>query len=286
MAEVARAYPQVVGQHTSPLRLIPPADLIRPPTPREWMVEQCFPKAQVAMVSGDGGIGKSLLMQQLLTCAVLGLPWLGLRTTPGRALFLSCEDDQKEIHKRQWDICRSLGRTPEDCFEAGLFLADQVGQENTLSRLDRKTWRMVPTELFAVILATCQKEGVSYVVIDTATQVFAGNQNDESQVIQFINQLRRLAIAIQGIVIITKHPSLSGRALGTGESGNTAWNNSVRSRLYVYERKGNDPDHPITELRGMKSNYARKLGKMQLRWTRGCFELDEPPPVRDWSEPQ
>ncbi len=289
------------------LRPIPNSRLLREPPEREWMVERCFPKASVAMVSGDGGIGKSLLMQQLLTCAALGLPWLGLSLTQGRGLFFGCEDDEDELHRRLYAICRSIGRPVEDALEGGLELAGRVGRDNILSRFQKVflnegksetpeqraaqpwgrrdapyEWKMVATDLMRQIAARCLHVGANYCVIDTATQTFAGNQNDEQQVVQFINQLRRLAIAIQGVVIITKHPSLSGRALGTGESGNTAWNNSVRSRLYVREEGKGEGARTI--ISGMKANYSRKLDKIPLRWERGCFVLDQPEPAKDYTE--
>lgn len=264
------------------LRPIPNARLLREPPEREWMVERCFPKASVAMVSGDGGIGKSLLMQQLLTCAALGLPWLGLSLTQGRGLFFGCEDDEDELHRRLYAICRSLGRPVDDALEGGLELAGRVGRDNILARLDRKSWMMEVSRLFAQILDRCLRVGISYVVIDTATQTFAGNQNDEQQVVQFINQLRRLAIAIQGVVIITKHPSLSGRALGTGESGNTAWNNTVRSRLYMREEGKGDAQRTV--ISGLKANYSGKLDKIPLVWRRGAFVLEQPEPAKDYTE--
>lgn len=249
---------------------IPPDRLLRSPPQREWMVERCFVRGAVAMLSGDGGIGKSLLMQQLLTCAALGRPWLDLAVTPGRGLMLACEDDDDELHRRQWAIMRAAGRDIEDALEGGLYLAGRVGKDNLLARLDRKSWMMMATDLLNRVLQFCLQEGVTYVVVDTATQTFGGNQNDEQQVVQFINMLRRMAVAIQGVVIITKHPSLSGRSLGTGESGNTAWQNSVRSRLYMRETKEG------TELKGMKSNYGRKLEAMPLRYDHGIFVLDRP----------
>ena len=105
----------------------------------------------------------------------------------------------------------------------------------------------------------------------TAFPTFGGYQNDEQQVVQFCNQLRRLAVAIQGCVIITKHPSVAGRALGTGESGSVSWNNSVRSRMYLHRDK-----EDRTILKTMKNNYGRIGDTIPLRWERGCFVRDEP----------
>jgi len=246
---------------------------------REWMVEGVVARGNVCLLAGDGGQGKSLVAQQLCTSAVMGRPWLGLSCRPGRALFFSCEDDRDEMWRRQADICRAMGCSLGDVGEAGLELAPRVGFDNTLSRLDRKEWRMVVTGLFVRLAAACRDLGVNYVVIDTATQAFGGNQNDEQQVVQFCNQLRRLAMAIQGCVVITKHPSVAGRALGTGESGSVSWNNSVRSRMYLHRDKDDR-----TVLKCMKNNYGRIGETIPLRWERGVFltDRDEGGPTGSW----
>lgn len=250
----------------------------RLPPRRDWMVERCFVRGSVALVSGDGGIGKSLLMQQLLTSAVMGWPFLGLSCQPGRALFFGCEDDGDELERRQYDINRQLGVSNDDIDEAGLILAPRVGFDNALARLcrdkqSRLYWQMEPTRLFERMLERCLEEGVSYVVIDTATQVFAGNQNDETQVMQFCNMLRKMAVMIQGIVILVKHPSAAGRALGTGESGSVQWHNSVRSRLYMHKDKTAG-----LVLASRKSNYGPADMELPIRWERGAYVLNEPEP--------
>ena len=245
------------------------------PPRREWMIEGAIPKGNVCLLAGDGGIGKSLVAQQLCTCAALGRPWLGLSCAAGRSLFFGCEDDKDELWRRQHDICRSLGCSLGDAGEAGLELAPRVGHDNTLSRLDRNSWKMVVTDLFVRMVERCREWGIQYVVIDTATQVFAGNQNDESMVVAFCNQLRRLAILIQGCVIITKHPSVTGRANGTGESGSVSWQNSVRSRMYLHRDKNEQ-----TVLKIMKNNYGKIGETIPVEWRRGCFErVDGPQPA-------
>lgn len=252
---------------------------LQEPPRREWLIEKCFTKGSVALVAGDGGIGKSLLLQQMLTAACLGLPWLGLQTAPGRGLFFACEDDDDELRRRERSICRALNRDVEDVLEGGLDIFGRVSRDNVLSRLDRKSWSMEPTELFARVAKYARDHGVTYIVIDTATQTFAGNQNDEQQVSQFINQMRQLAILIQGVVILTKHPSLSGRASGTGESGNTAWHNSVRSRLYLHNHKTKG-----LVLESRKSNYSRSDLSIPLKWESGAYKVCEILPQQDYAD--
>lgn len=261
---------------TDIIRAIPGFEFDREPPRREWMVEGAFPLGSCCMLSGDGGVGKSLICQQLCTAAALGLDWLGLRTTHCNTLHFMCEDDQDEALRREAAIFRHYDRSYADT-EGGLHLMPRVGRDNVLAELDRKTWRMIPTKLREQIGQYCRQHAIRLVVIDTATMCFNGNQNDERHVVDFVNSLRRLAIAIQGCVILTKHPSLSGRANGSGESGSTSWNNAVRSRLYLRDT----PDGTV--LQGMKSNYGRKLDKIRLRYEAGVFMRDEQP-TKNWYE--
>ena len=90
-----------------------------------------------------------------------------------------------------------------------------------------------------------------------------GNENYRFQVRSFINLLRRWAMEMDGGVIITAHPSNFGLSQGTGISGSTAWNNSVRSRIYLTKPKDDVDDFGEQEdtneriLKLMKNNYGR-----------------------------
>ena len=111
-------------------------------------------------------------------------------------------------------------------------------------------------------------------VLDSVHDLFGGNENSRPQARQFINGLRRLAIDIDGAVILTAHPSLSGLSSGSGLSGSTAWNNAVRSRLYLERLNDDDADHgndDVRVLRTVKSNYGPAGGEIQLRWRDGVF---------------
>lgn len=242
----------------------------RAPPKREWMVEGMALKGTVVMMSGDGGKGKSLICQQLLSSAALGRDWLGMPVRGGRGLMISCEDDEDELWRRQESINNDLLCTMTDVCEGGLMLQPRVGQDNLLVVFDRREWRVKATALFQAVWDFCAHEGIQYVVIDTATATFGGNQNDEQQVSAYITLLRRLAMKLEGCVVITKHPSFTGRANGSGESGSVTWNNSVRSRVYLHD------DGKGLVLKTVKSNYGASGGQVPLIWENGVFVRDQP----------
>ena len=67
---------------------------------------------------------------------------------------------------------------------------------------------------------------------------------------------------------------MSGIANGTGASGNTAWNNSVRSRLYFETVKapdGEEPDPNLRTLTTKKANYARQGDQIAVTNSNGAF---------------
>ena len=91
---------------------------------------------------------------------------------------------------------------------------------------------------------------------------------------QFIGILRGMAITAGAGVLLTSHPSLTGISTGTGLTGSTAWNASVRSRLYFKRAvtdKDEEPDPDLRVLEVMKSNYGPVGETINLRWKNGLF---------------
>ena len=67
---------------------------------------------------------------------------------------------------------------------------------------------------------------------------------------------------------------MTGISTGTGLSGSTAWNASVRSRLYFKRAvtdKDEEPDPDLRVLEVMKSNYGPAGETINLRWKNGLF---------------
>jgi RecA-family ATPase len=86
--------------------------------------------------------------------------------------------------------------------------------------------------------------------------------------------LRGLALRHSTTILLLYHPSLSGMSSGSGTSGNVAWGNSVRSRIYLERLKdseGRDIDSNKRKLEVKKANRAASGVVIPLRYAAGRF---------------
>lgn len=275
--EVVRFGP--LAERTDELEGVDYGYMLAEPEPLDWAVQDLFRIGSVGLISGNGGAGKSTLMMQLATCAVLGLPWLGYAVKPMKALMLACEDDREIVRLRQRWINRALGREMEDVLDAGLDIIPRELDENTLMEPERFTRKMQRTPLMDKLILRCRRTGIQLVIIDTVSDTFGGRDMDGRQVRQFVKEMRHLAVMIGGTVLLLQHPSMYGRKTGTGEAGSVQWENAVRSRLYVHKHQ-----QLGLVLEGMKANYSGKAPPLKIRWERGVFVPVDQPEARDYTE--
>lgn len=261
---------------TTKMPTVDPLRLMGKPVPaRRWTVRDWIPHGAVTLLGGDGGVGKSLLAMMLLTAAATGKAWLGQETMPCRTLGVFCEDDADELHRRQVSINEHYGIEFGDL--ENLLWASRVGEDSVLMRFDRED-NATPTEKFQQVHDAAQDHGAQLVVLDSLHDLFGGNENFRPQARAFINLLRSLARDCDGAVVLCAHPSLSGLSSGSGMSGSTAWNNAVRSRLYLTKPKGDDGedvDDLERVLSKMKANYSGAGDALKMRWEDGVFKPEE-----------
>ena len=258
-------------------RLTPtePSEWVGEPPERRWLVHEWIPWGNVTMLSGDGGVGKSLLLQQLLTCAAAGIvldgrDWLGQRVEPVKAIGFFCEDEKDELERRQGAINAALNITAEDLTELRYFC--RTGEDNALMAFPFHDAPGERTVFFQQVLNETKEAGAQLVGLDALHDFYVGNENSRSQARQFIHALSSIAHAIDGAVVLTAHPSLSGLGSGSGMSGSTAWNNAVRSRLYLTRPKDEgDTDQNERVLQRKKANYAGIGDEIRLTWANGVF---------------
>lgn len=239
---------------------------------RLWHVQDFIPAKTVTILAGDGGTGKSLAALQLATATALGRPWLGQATTSGPALFISAEDDRDELHRRVASLAHAEDFALADL--DALTLCSLAGDDALLSVPEGAGRTMRETPLFQKVEAWVAEHRPALTVLDTLADLFGGDEINRGQARQFIGQLRGLALKHETTVLLLAHPSLSGMARGDGNSGSTAWNNSVRSRLYLRRLQGEDGaavDPNARTLEVMKSNYGPIGASLALRYRDGAF---------------
>jgi RecA-family ATPase len=249
------------------------------PKPREWLVTERIPARNVTLLTGQGGIGKTLLMQQLAVATVTARDWIGVVPEAGPVLFITAEDDEDELHFRFHRIAQTYETDFNQLADAGLNLISLAGKDSAMAIADVRGI-VRPTELFHTMVRTAREIHPRWICLDTAADVFVVNERDRSQVRQCISLLRGIALEINTAVILLAHPSLSGISSGSGLSGSTAWNNSVRSRLYLKSEKKKDKDANEDEqedeggariLEFMKSNYSALAAPVKLVWREGLL---------------
>ncbi len=245
------------------------------PKAREFAIERIAPVGEVTTLNGPGSVGKSLLFQQFATAAAAGIPCLGLKIVPTTAFYLTCEDSENELHFRQERICEGLGLSLAD-LAGKLELASLRGQLGNELATFARDGTMMPTDAFSKLVRSIKVMGAKLVVLDNVAHLFAGNENERSEVTRFVNLLNKVASDTGAAVILIGHPNKSGDEY----SGSTAWNNAVRSRLYLDE----DPDSGVRTLSLPKANYSEKGNVVRFRWMDWLFVRDEDIPADRRSE--
>jgi hypothetical protein len=270
------ADPPATGLEVNPIWV---GDLSGEPKKREWIVPDWIPKGVVSSLSGDGGMGKTLIAQQLLYAAGTGGKWLGIQLEGGeiiRGLGVFCEDDEDELHRRHNSIKADLGYAIGNPF-TDTWIWPRVGFDNLLVTFDREG-RPLVSPFFAHIMRHVLEKKIGLLVLDTIADLFGGNEIIRAQVNYFIKATCGAFIKVAKengfvlTVLILSHPSQAGRSSGSGESGSTAWNNAVRARLYLTR-----PDDGLPEQRVLtrkKSNYSASGDdvKLDLLWADGVLK--------------
>lgn len=258
-----------------PLVFARPSDFAdRDPPPREWFLDGLIPKGKVTLLSGDGGVGKTLVALQTMTAAAAGQPqWFGRNIQSCKVLGVFSEDDTDELWRRQADICRETDAQMRDLERLLWWSADHVASTGcVLMTFNNQYPAGKHTAFFKKLERAIAEQRPGLVVLDPAANMFGGNEIDRSQVTGFINRaLNYLCVTYGVTILLLTHPSVAGMSEGTGRSGSTGWSNAVRSRLYLTRTEG-DTTGDYRTLKTTKANYGKFGEEIVLQWRRGTFQ--------------
>ena len=259
-----------------PLRVISAASFAGKPVPvREELVEGLIPASIAAGLYGEGAVGKSLLALMLAISCVTGTTWLGRRVKQGPVIYLCCEDDEDEVHRRLAAICRFLSI---DLAALGEFhIVPLADDDAVLAATDGRSSLLTTTYRYDQVVDLAERVRPVLVIGDTLADILAATENDRMVAKQFVRKMRPLAVPYGGTFLVLAHPSLSGITSGRGSSGTTGWRNTFRWDGYlrkVTDEGGRELDPKNRLLQVMKANYGPQDGEIPLRYVEGCYIVD------------
>jgi RecA-family ATPase len=277
------------AQKLSPLKIIRPEEWRGRDIPeRKFIVPGMVPCGVVTGLYGPPGKGKSTLAMQLQGATTIGGEWCGRVVEPVKSVGVYCEDDEDELMRRWRRIDDHMQIGDEDARNARM--VSRIGEDNILATF-AKSGKIELTPLHKQLVEWAKDEHAELVIFDTVSDGFAGNENDRSQVRQFVQfALGKIARDIGGALMFLAHPSRAGIADGSGQSGSTGWEGTVRSRLYYHDEETADGVMPDKDARVMsvaKANYAASGIDIPMRYSNGVFVPDYPsgnafrPPAED-----
>ena len=154
-----------------------------------YIIKHLIAPGNVCALLGQPGAGKSTLAPHLAYAIAQGRPVFGMRTTPGRTLYIAAED-LKGVEKRVGALGIEHGHT-DDCAVTGC--------GNLLEPLER-----------AKVVATVTEFRPALVILDTLAAAFAGMDENSSQDMGRVVEFARSIAATGPAVLLIHHPAKAG----------------------------------------------------------------------------
>ncbi|MEJ8847686.1 AAA family ATPase [Variovorax rhizosphaerae] len=216
-AERAVVYPQ-----QAPKRAPPPAEwrFPEPVTMDELLAARLTPDeiiegflwADLALLIGSGGTGKTVWLLWMAVCIALGRPFFGHAVAkPGRVVFLTGEDPRHVVVATMRQICRAmaLGDDAIALVLDRLRISDVTGGRAKLSAVHENL--VVPSTLPSIIGNAARERDVVAVMFDPTISFAAGESrvNDSEQ---GIVEAGRIVRDLLGCAVIFSHHTGQGPA--------------------------------------------------------------------------
>jgi RecA-family ATPase len=252
---------------------------------RRFIIPGWVVRGSCGLLSGQEGVGKSLLAQQMATCAAVGMPFLGLEIASVNSVYITCEDPLDELWRRQEAINQALGIDMVKLTGRMLLVSLKGFLGNELGVFDQQG-RLTPSLRFRQIKRRLAEFGSNLVFLDNAAHFFTGNENARHDVASFLGLLEQLSEAIDGAALLLAHPNkqhAQGNKQGNEYSGSTGWSAHVRNRLFLDWSDEDGEGVPLggdgRVLRKSKANYGKKGEEITFQWHEWAFrQLSDLPP--------
>lgn len=236
------------------------------PPARRWALKGWIGYGHTTLLVGSGGIGKTLIAQQIGSALALGVPqFIDEIERPLRVLMWACEDDHDELWRRQVCIARHFGSSLA-AYAQNFMLVPRHGMDNAL--VSTEYGKIQFTGLERHLSEQAADHRAEVVILDNVAQLYGAGENDRHAVTAFLNKLS--GILGHRALLLLAHPS---RSAGSEFSGSGAWENVVRTRLYLGHKLPDDKDAAASGDAADETRYLsrRKANYSSRDWRRFTY---------------
>ena len=167
-----------------------------------WIIKGVLPRAELAVVYGESGSGKSFAVLDMVAAVARGVPWRGHRVTKGKVVYI-CAEGAGGFRKR---LIAYAARQGIDLAAIELFVIPNA--PNLLLKEDA-------LELSKAIVTAVGRADI--VVVDTLAQTTpGGNENAGEDMGKALSHCKGLHRATKGMVLLVHH---SGKDSSKGARG-------------------------------------------------------------------
>jgi AAA domain len=162
---------------------------------KPFVVEGLISTGSIGIVVGDSGLGKSPLLYQLALSVAAGIPWLGMRTSPGPVLYLDFENGPMDSQALRDSVLRHLELPCPENFRSCYHVSDM----NHLTHI-------------------VEAAKPSLVIIDTLRSFDPSAEENNTKAGSFIKSLRAISQAHRTAFLFIHHIKKQGTGFLSGNA--------------------------------------------------------------------
>lgn len=194
------------------------SDVAKRPPP-EWLIDRLLPEAEIAMIYGPSGVGKSFMALDLAFAVALGEPWLQREVRQGAVVWVAAEASGS---------MRNRARAYAQAGDLALEHAELWMIGDTPSLMDG--------EEAAVLTSAIAEKHPALIVVDTLAAASGGaNENSGEDMNKVMESCRQMHKETGALVLLIHH---TGKDETRGARGWSGMKAAMQTEITVTEQNG------------------------------------------------